>query len=141
MDAFYHWTIGPNFGYIYKVLNLSLIMAEKECIFCKISRKEVPAEIILETGNFIAIPDAHPKVPGHTLIIPKKHFQSMMDMPESLGCELLGAIKRVFELKAKEGAEGFNIIVNNLPAAGQLVPHVHIHLLPRKAKDGKNLGL
>jgi len=137
--------MGPYFGYIYKVLNLSLVMSgrigEKECIFCKIARKEIPAEIILETGNFIAVPDVHPKVKGHTLILPKKHFTSLIDMPSSLGSELLDVIKKVFELKAKEGAEGFNLIVNNLPAAGQIVMHCHVHLLPRKAKDGKDLGL
>ena len=113
----------------------------KECIFCKIARKEIPAEIVLETGNFIAMPDIHPKVKGHTLILPKKHFTSLIDMPSSLGSELLDIIKKVFELKVKEGAEGFNIVMNNLPAAGQIVMHAHLHLLPRKAKDGKDLGL
>jgi histidine triad (HIT) family protein len=118
-----------------------LIMTEKECIFCKISRKEVPAEIILETRNFIAVPDIKPAAVGHTLIIPKKHYNTLIDMPASLGCEMLDIIKQVFELRAKEGAEGFNIAINNFPAAGQIVHHVHVHLLPRKTKDGKKLDL
>ena len=110
-------------------------------IFCKIANKEVPAEILMETNNFIAIPDIHPRVRGHALIIPKKHFTSLIDMPESLGSEMLDIIKKVFEINVRGGAEGFNIVINNLPAAGQLVPHFHVHLLPRKMNDGKGLGL
>jgi len=118
-------------------------MADKgnECIFCKIARKEVPSEIILETGNFIAVPDIRPRVKGHTLIITKKHYSTLIDMPSSFGSELLDFIKKLFEIKAREGAEGFNLVANNFPAAGQIIHHVHFHLLPRKARDGKNLGL
>jgi histidine triad (HIT) family protein len=129
---------------VYKVLNLSLSMADKEneCIFCKIARKEVPSEIILETRNFIAVPDIRPRVKGHTLIITKKHYSTLIDMPESLGSELLDVVKKLFEKKAKEeGAEGFNLVVNNFPAAGQIIHHVHFHLLPRKSRDGKKMDL
>lgn len=114
---------------------------KKECVFCKIVRKEVPAEIVYESMNFIAFPDVRPRTEGHTIIIPKKHYVNLMDMPTSLGSELLESIKKIFEIRAKEGAEGFNLIVNNFPAAGQFVMHAHVHLLPRKGQDGKEIGL
>jgi len=114
---------------------------KEECVFCKIARKEVPAEIVYESMNFIAFPDVRPRTEGHTIIIPKKHYVNLMDMPISLGGELLEAVKKIFETRAKEGAEGFNLVVNNFPAAGQFVMHAHVHLLPRKGQDGKELGL
>ena len=103
-----------------------------DCVFCKIARKEIPVDIIYESGNFIAIPDANPKCKGHTLIIPKKHFVNIIDMPSVLGSELLDTIKKVAEIRFKEGASGFNIIINTGKEAGQIVMHAHIHLLPRE---------
>ncbi|MEM4230329.1 MAG: HIT domain-containing protein [Candidatus Pacearchaeota archaeon] len=119
----------------------SVVKEEKECVFCKIVRKELPAEIVYESQNFVAFPDVRPRVEGHTIIIPKKHYVTLMDMPSSLGGELVDVLKRVFEIKTKQGAEGFNLVMNNFPAAGQFVMHAHIHLLPRKTQDGKGLGL
>ncbi len=108
----------------------------EDCIFCKIAQGKIPEELIYESDNFIAFPDANPNVKGHTLIIPRKHYVNMMDMPATLGRELMDAIKSVADIKLKQGAEGFNIIQNNFPAAGQVVMHAHIHLLPRKKGDG-----
>ncbi len=115
--------------------------SKEDDIFCKIAIKEVNADIIYESENFITIPDIHPRTPGHSIILTKKHYTNLMDMPASLGSEMLDVIKKVFEIRAKEGYEGFNIVANNFPAAGQAVMHAHIHLLPRKASDGKDLGL
>ena len=116
--------------------------AEKECIFCKIARGEVLKEKFLyENDNFVAFPDANPKVEGHTLIVPKKHFVNLVDMPETLGSEMMDAIKKVFELRTREGAEGFNVISNVGNAAGQLVMHAHIHVLPRKKQDSWKMGV
>jgi len=103
-----------------------------DCIFCRIARKEIKADIIFESRNFIAFPDANPKVKGHTLIIPKKHFVNLIDMPDSLASELVEAVKKVAEIRFREGADGFNLINNCGEAAGQAVNHVHFHLLPRK---------
>lgn len=111
------------------------------CIFCKIARKEIPVNVIYENDNFFAMPDKNPAVPGHTLIIPKKHFENVMDMPASLGRELIDIVKAVAEIRFKEGAEGFNLIQNNFEAAGQVVMHAHFHVLPRKKDDGFNLVL
>jgi len=107
-----------------------------DCIFCKIAKKEIKVDILEENDNFIAFPDANPITGGHTLIIPKKHFLNILDLPSSLGTELLSIIKKVSEEKLKEGFEGFNIFMNNLPEAGQVVMHAHIHIIPRKKGDG-----
>jgi len=106
-------------------------MAE-DCIFCKIARKEIKAEIIYESENFIAFPDVNPKTKGHTLIIPKKHYVNVIDIPAALGNELLETVKKVAEIRFREGAEGFNLINNCGQAAGQAVMHAHFHLLPRR---------
>jgi len=114
---------------------------EKDCIFCKIANKEIKVKIIYENDNFMAFPDINPRVKGHTLIIPKKHFINILDLPKILGNELLDAIKNVASIKLKEGFEGFNIIQNNFPVAGQIVMHAHFHLIPRKKGDGFKLEI
>lgn len=127
----------------YKLGFLFYLMADNkdDCVFCKISRKEIPLDFIYENDNFFAMPDKNPVVLGHTLIIPKKHFENSMDLPASLGRELIDAIKAVAEIRIKEGAEGFNLIQNNFESAGQVVMHAHFHLLPRKKDDGFQLRI
>ncbi|MEM3074462.1 MAG: HIT domain-containing protein [Candidatus Pacearchaeota archaeon] len=110
---------------------------EKDCIFCKIANKEIKTEIIYENKNFLAFPDANPKTKGHTLIISKKHFTNSLDMPTSLGNEIIETIKIIAEKKLKEkDIEGFNILQNNFPIAGQVIMHAHFHFLPRRKNDG-----
>jgi histidine triad (HIT) family protein len=110
---------------------------DKDCIFCKIVNKEIKSEFVYEDDKFIAILDLHPKSIGHTLIIPKDHFRNLLDMPETLGPELLVAIKEVSLKLIKDGkGEGVNVIVNNEPSAGQVVMHSHVHIIPRKNGDG-----
>jgi len=105
---------------------------KKDCIFCKIVKKEIPVKIIEESENFIAIPDKNPKVDGHALIISKKHFINILDMPALLGDELLSLIKKI-ALKYKSD---FNIVVNTGKEAGQIIFHFHLHLIPRSRDDG-----
>ena len=112
-------------------------MKDKNCIFCKIARGEVRAEIVKTTNNFFAIRDMHPKTNGHTLIIPKKHFVTLLDLPNNLGEELLKFTKEItLKLLEEKYGDGFNILMNKLEPAGQLVKHAHIHILPRKDNDG-----
>lgn len=112
-------------------------MINNACIFCKISRGEIKTKKIYENDSFFAIPDVNPIVPGHTLIISKNHFENSLDLPVSAGNELLDAIKKISEKLIKEyHCEGFNIINNNFEAAGQIVEHVHFHIIPRKKDDG-----
>lgn len=110
---------------------------EQSCVFCKIAQNKINVKKTAESNNFIAISDAHPKADGHTLIIPKKHFVTLLDLPNKLGNELLEFIKKVSSdlLEQKKG-DGFNILMNNLQVAGQLVMHAHIHVIPRKENDG-----
>ncbi len=111
-----------------------------DCIFCKIARGEIGSKIIYENDNFFSIPDANPIVEGHTLIIPKKHFKTLLDMPSTLAGELFDCIKKTVEKIIKNinagGSVGFNIVNNNFKAAGQVVNHLHFHIIPRRDGDG-----
>jgi histidine triad (HIT) family protein len=107
------------------------------CIFCKIAKGEIPSEKMYENDNFFSIPDANQQIEGHALVISKKHFETMLDLPSSLGMELLDCIKQTALKVMKENDdEGFNVVNNNFECAGQVVKHVHFHILPRK-KGGK----
>ena len=109
----------------------------KACVFCTIVRGEKSAQIVSSSEHFIAFKDTHPVVPGHTLIIPKKHYVTFLDIPTSLSEEFVAFAKSVASelLESKKG-DGFNFVMNNLPAAGQEVPHAHMHVIPRKEGDG-----
>ena len=83
------------------------------------------------------MPDANPVTEGHSLVISKKHFKNTLDLPLSLGAELLDCIKNTaMKILNDTEAEGFNIINNNFESAGQAVLHVHYHVIPRKKGDG-----
>ncbi len=110
----------------------------EDCIFCKISRGEIPADKIYEDEKFVAFPDIKPVGEGHTLVIPKKHFKTLMDLDEDTSCEYFKILQKVGKiLMEKYNADGFNVVLNNGKAAGQIVNHVHFHLLPRKGGDNK----
>lgn len=102
-------------------------MENKDCIFCKIIKKEVKAEIVLESNSFLAFKDANPRSEGHTLVVPKKHYVTLLDVPNNLGQEMLEFTKRVasFLMDEKYG-DGFNLVMNNLQVAGQVVMHAHL---------------
>ena len=111
-------------------------MKNEDCVFCKIVRGQIKSEIVKTSNNFIAIKDIHPKAEGHTLVIPKKHFVTLLDISSTLGNELLQFTKEVAsELLDKKLGDGFNLIMNNLEPAGQIVKHAHIHIIPRKEDD------
>jgi len=110
---------------------------EHNCIFCKIAKGEVKSDFIYENDNFFSIPDASPKVKGHSLVISKKHFDSILSLPGSLGQELMDCIKETsMKIMKEQNAEGLNVHANTFRVAGQLVDHFHIHLFPRKKGDG-----
>lgn len=109
---------------------------EQDCIFCKILRKEIPARIIYESENSLAFLDIGPVTKGHTVIIPKTHFYNFLDMPEDLMKNYFLDVKKVAKLVIdKVGSKGFNLIQNNFEIAGQIVPHFHIHIIPRYEGD------
>ncbi|MBI1969653.1 HIT family protein [Candidatus Woesearchaeota archaeon] len=108
----------------------------ESCIFCKIIKGEIPAAKVYDGSKFIAFLDISPANKGHTLIIPKRHYVSLEEMPDGDG-------KEFGELQVKLGkavmkatnAEGFNLLLNNGKAAGQEVMHAHIHIQPRFSSD------
>ena len=110
----------------------------ENCIFCKIVAGEIPAERIWEDEEFMAFADIKPAGEGHTLVVPKKHFNTLMDLNESVSNKYIDAIKKTGEILMKKyNADGFNSVLNNGEAAGQIVHHVHFHILPRKKGDNK----
>ena len=111
-------------------------MAKKDCIFCKIARKEIKKEPLVESNNFVAFEDIHPINPGHMLVITKKHCGTLLDVPNTLGQELLEFTKKIiWDLMEKKKGDGFNVLVRGLEAGGQEVPHFHLHIIPRKEGD------
>lgn len=112
-------------------------MKDSNCVFCKIARGEISSERVGETNNFFAIRDKNPKANGHTLVIPKKHFVTLLDMPNTLGDELLKFVKEISSnLLDEKFGDAFNVLMNNLEPAGQIVKHAHVHIIPRKEGDG-----
>ena len=109
----------------------------ENCIFCKIARGEIPCTSVFESEELIAFLDISPVNKGHTLLVPKAHMETLFDMPTGIGETLFAAMKQVGSAVMKAtGAEGLNVVQNNYSAAGQQVPHVHWHLIPRFADDG-----
>lgn len=107
------------------------------CIFCKIVKKEIPAEIVYEDDFSLAILDINPVNIGHALIIPKEHHENIFDIPETLLGKMSVASKRVsVAIKNGLNADGINIISNNGRGAHPLVLHSHIHIIPRFLGDG-----
>ena len=118
------------------------MVKDESCVFCKIAQKKIKVDVIDESDNFVAFSDASPKARGHTLIIPKKHFVTLLDIPDKLGNEMLNLSKKIaFFLLDKKYGDGFNVIMNNLEPAGQKVNHAHLHIIPRKSGDGLITGV
>lgn len=112
-----------------------------DCIFCKIVKGEIKSEKVWEDEHFIVIPDKFPKSEGHCLIITKKHYKTILDVPSSLGTEIIDIAKsQGLRLIKEKKADGFNLIQNNFSSAGQIVPHLHIHVIPRKNNVKIDLG-
>lgn len=102
-----------------------------DCIFCKIVRREIPAKIVFENEHILAFRDVSPQAPVHILIIPKKHIPGLNDISAEEE-KLLGEIQLVAkELAAKEkvSVQGYRLVVNCGPDAGQAVAHLHYHLV------------
>jgi histidine triad (HIT) family protein len=109
----------------------------KDCIFCKIAKKEVNAYLVQESENFLAFLDIHPHAPGHTLVIPKDHYERFLDLPENLGEEFIKIIKETALLLSRAlKTKDFTFGINEGPYAGQAVSHLHLHIMPRFKNDG-----
>ncbi|MFP3945585.1 MAG: HIT family protein [Archaeoglobaceae archaeon] len=108
-----------------------------DCIFCKIVKGEIPAESIYETENSIAFLDINPRSPGHTLVIPKEHVESLKDLEDDLVTDVFKATREVMNrLNKVLNPDGFNVGINDGSAAGQEIPHLHVNIFPRFSGDG-----
>lgn len=110
-----------------------------DCLFCKIIKGELPSTKIYEDMDVFAFLDIKPVNPGHTLVIPKKHFENIHDMPDDIFAKVAVAAKKIAGAILKLGAKGVNIGMNNGSAAGQIVFHAHVHVMPRYGKDSFSL--
>jgi histidine triad (HIT) family protein len=110
-------------------------MAASSCIFCKIARGDLAASIVYEDEDRIAFLDHRPVFPGHCLLVPRSHYGTLLDLPDDQIGPLFSCAKRL--ARAVEGAlkaDGFFVAINN--RVSQSVPHIHIHIVPRRKKDG-----
>ena len=108
-----------------------------DCIFCKIAKGDIPCTKIYEDSKTLAFLDISPATPrgGHTLVIPKKHCELITDLNDSDLIALTRTVKKISNALLQY-AEGLNVIQNNKKVAGQFIPHLHFHLIPRFEKDG-----
>ena len=112
----------------------------EDCIFCKIINREIPCSKVYENDKVMAFLDIAPVNKGHTLVVPKEHHKDLLDTPDNLLAETIKVIKKVAKAVMRAtGAEGFNLGVNNGKAAGQVVMHLHFHIMPRFEDDGLKL--
>ena len=101
-----------------------------DCIFCKIAQKELPSDIVYEEGKFLAFKDIHPKAPLHYLIIPKNHLKSVASDGSE---EIIKELARIAKKIAKEqNIEGYKLVINVGEKGGQIVEHLHLHMLADK---------
>lgn len=106
------------------------------CLFCKIIKKEIPAEIIHEDDKTMAILDINPRAPGHAMVLSKVHSETILDLPENEIGPLFWAVKKVAKLIQKSlKPEGFTIGINHGKISGQVIDHLHIHVIPRFEND------
>ena len=112
-------------------------MQDPNCVFCKIVAGEIPAKVIMQNEKAMALLDAFPLAAGHSLVIPKSHYVKVQEMSEQdakalfeIVWKLVGAVETGSEVSAS------TIAIHNGSEAGQEVPHVHAHIVPRKRGDG-----
>jgi histidine triad (HIT) family protein len=112
-------------------------MQDPDCIFCKIAVGKIPARVVMQNDRAVALLDAFPLAAGHTLVIPKSHYAKVQDMGEDdamamfeITWKIAGAVETGSQVEAS------TIAIHNGSEAGQEIPHVHVHIVPRKRGDG-----
>jgi histidine triad (HIT) family protein len=125
--------------YARKVWYIKGVRMAEECIFCRIVAGELPADIVYQDEDFLAFRDIMPKAPTHVLIIPRTHITSVAELTDGqqkLGGRLIIIAKN---LAKKEGIarKGYRLVMNCGPEGGQVVPHLHLHLLGGRQMDAR----
>lgn len=111
-----------------------------DCIFCKIANGEIPSNTIYEDQNYRVILDLGPATKGHALVLPKKHYTDLYEIPEDVAMGAMKVAKEVAaKMKSKLGCDGLNLVQNNGETAGQTVMHFHLHIIPRYENDGQHI--
>ena len=109
--------------------------ANDRCIFCRIARGETPASVVYEDAATLAFLDHRPLFPGHVLVIPKAHVETLADLPPDLIAPLFATVQLVGRaVEQGLGADGSFDAINN--RVSQSVPHLHVHVVPRRKQDG-----
>ncbi len=107
-----------------------------DCIFCKIVDGTIPSRMVLKNENVVAFLDINPATPGHTLVIPREHFSTIIDGDADLVANVYKGVKDVVKLlKSRLDCSGFNILTNQGKEAGQVIEHFHVHVIPRSKTD------
>ncbi|QKG26046.1 histidine triad (HIT) protein [Actinomadura verrucosospora] len=107
----------------------------RSCVFCEIVKGERPAHIVLDTPDALAFLDARPLFKGHTLLVPRTHYETLPDLPAELLAPYFGHAQRLAAaMESVLGAAGSFVAMNN--RISQSVPHLHVHVVPRNPKDG-----
>ena len=103
---------------------------DPNCLFCRIAKGEIPADVVLETPEVVAFRDINPQAPTHVLVIPRDHVESLEALTREHGELLLNLVEAANQVARQEGvAAGFRVVTNIGPAAGQSVDHLHLHVL------------
>ena len=117
---------------------VKVMIKDDKCIFCKIIEKSIPSKVLFENDKNLAFLDIFPVSKGHTIVIPKNHYKNLEEIPNNELSELFEIVKKISILIHKKlKVDGYNILQNNFRAAGQVVNHFHVHIIPRSNNDGK----
>jgi histidine triad (HIT) family protein len=114
-------------------------MKQSDCVFCKIVEGTIPSDKIYEDEHTVAFLDISPVNIGHTLVIPKDHYPNIYETPEDIMGNMMKTAKKISIALRALDADGVNVTMNNNFAAGQVVFHSHIHVIPRFSNDGFEL--
>ena len=118
---------------------MSEVPRDDDCIFCSIVSGAIPARTVHETDAVLAFLDVNPLAPGHTLVIPKAHYETLGELPDDLRGDVLSALGELTTVVEEAvDADASNVGFNNGEASGQEIPHLHGHIIPRFAGDGGN---
>ena len=113
-------------------------MVDNDCIFCQIVEKKIPSKVLYEDEKNLAFLDIFPIFKGHTIVIPKQHYPNLEEIPEDELIETYRVVKELATLiHHKLNIDGYNILQNNFEAAGQVIQHFHVHIIPRSKNDGR----